>query len=532
MDSQTFLHSQSDNGYGIQHYDRNGQVASSRRLHLDQPQSLTFAEALAPVVSLILLIAIAYYMFGDASAAGPAQVALVVATMVAVFIAWRRGHSLSTLNAAAIASVSTGLGAIFILFAVGALIGTWALSGTLIAMVYYGMQLLSPAYFYMTAAIVCAVVSFCIGSSWTVVGTIGIGLMGIAQSIDMDPAITAGAIISGSYFGDTTSPLSDSANLAAGVAGVNLYQHVRETALTSAVALAIALMVFWMLGSPADFDTSSEITAIQHAFDISPILFLPLGAVVGLALARVPPFTSIFIGAIVACALAIIVAPERVTAFSGTAGRADLPKWLALLKGVWLAFASGYVSTTGIADIDLLLSRGGMESMLDTIWLVMAALAFGGVVEKAGVLDKLITPVINAAKSTGALVASLVAAIFAANVITADQYISIALPGRMFKPSFALRGFAPVVLSRAVGGAATPTSALIPWNSCGAYMATTLGVATLSYAPYAIFSVVSPFLVIAVAFVGLRMLHGAGLGTEISGRPGRPGSVNSADDLQ
>jgi Na+:H+ antiporter, NhaC family len=471
----------------------------------DDPRPLTFLEALIPVVSLIVLIALSYYIFGDAAASGPTQVALVVVTMIAVFIAWCRGHSLLSLNAAAVESVSSGLGAIFILFAVGALIGTWALSGTLVAMIYYGMQLLSPTYFYLTSALVCAVVSFCIGSSWTVVGTIGIGLMGIAISIDMDPAITAGAIISGAYFGDTSSPLSDSANLAAGVAGVNLYDHVRETALTSGVALAIALFVFWMLGRPTDFDTSSEIAAVERAFDISPVLFLPLVVVVASALLKVPPFTSIFIGAIVAGALAVVVAPERVIEFARTAGRHDLPAWLALLKGTWLAFASGYVSTTGVADIDQLLSRGGMDSMLNTVWFVMAALAFGGVVEKAGVLDKLISPVIARAKSTVALIVSTVAAVFATSIITADQYIAIVLPGRMFKTAFATRGFAPIVLSRTIGGSATPTSALIPWNSCGAYMAATLGVSTLSYAPFAIFNLVSPLLVIVVALVGVRM---------------------------
>ncbi|MGI6851931.1 Na+/H+ antiporter NhaC family protein [Mesorhizobium sp. 1B3] len=476
----------------------------------DEPQPLTLIEALTPVASLIVLIALSYYLFGEAGAAGPTQVALVVATMIAVLIAWRRGHSLAALHAAAIESVSSGIGAIFILFSVGALIGTWALSGTLIAMVYYGMQLLSPAYFYMTAALICAVVSFCIGSSWTVVGTIGIGLVGIALNIDMDPAITAGAVISGAYFGDTTSPLSDSANLAAGIAGVDLYQHVRETALTSAVALAIALAFFWLLGRPAEFDTSDKVAAIQSTFDMSLLLFLPLVVVVVLALLKLPPFTTIFIGALVAGVLAAVVAPERVVAFARLAGREDLPTWLAYIKGVWLALASGYVSGTGYPDIDQLLTRGGMASMLNTVWLIVTALAFGGVVEKAGVLDKLITPVIDMVRSAGALIASMVAAVFATNIVTADQYIAIVLPGRMFKTAFAQRGFAPVVLSRAVGGAATPTSALVPWNSCGAYMAATLGVATLSYAPYAIFSIVSPFLVIAVAFAGVRMPRGSG----------------------
>jgi NhaC family Na+:H+ antiporter len=261
---------------------------------------------------------------------------------------------------------------------------------------------------------------------------------------------------------------------------------------------------------------------------MSLLLFLPLVVVVALALLKLPPFTTIFVGALVAAVLATIVAPDRVAAFARTAGREDLPTWLALIKGAWLALASGYNSTTGDPEIDQLLSRGGMASMLDTIWLIVTALAFGGVVEKAGVLDKLITPVIDAVKSTGALIASMVGAVFATNVITADQYIAIVLPGRMFKTAFARRGFAPVVLSRAVGGAATPTSALIPWNSCGAYMAATLGVATLSYAPYAVFSVVSPLLVIAIAFAGFRMWRGPVETEEIAGEPGPPGPARHA----
>jgi NhaC family Na+:H+ antiporter len=196
--------------------------------------------------------------------------------------------------------------------------------------------------------------------------------------------------------------------------------------------------------------------------------------------------------------------------------------WLSLLKGAWLAFANGYVSTTGIAHIDQLLSRGGMESMLDTIWLVIAALAFGGVVEKSGVLDRLISPVVATVKSAGALVVSMVAAVFATSIITADQYIAIVLPARMFKGAFATHGFAPVVLSRAVGGAATPTSALIPWNSCGAYMAATLGVATLSYAPYAIFNIASPLLVIAAAFAGVRLRRQSDRGDAASEQFGSP----------
>jgi NhaC family Na+:H+ antiporter len=472
----------------------------------DQPQPLGLVESIIPVASLILLVALSYFLFGDAGASGPNQIALTVSAMIAVFIAWRRGHTLESLRDAAVASVGTGVGAIFILLAVGSLIGTWALSGTLVAMVYYGLQLLNPNYFYVTTVLICAVVAASIGSSWTVVGTIGIGMMGIAANMDLDPAITAAAIISGAYFGDTTSPLSDSANLAAAAGGVNLYEHVRETALTSALALTIALVVFWLLGRPGDFEAGDKAAAIQSAFQPTLLLFLPLVVVVVLAVLRFPPFTAIFVGALAAGVLVVFVAPQRVIAFADSGD--GIPRWLLLLKGVWLALASGYVSTTGHSAIDQLVSRGGMASMLNTIWLIITALAFGGVVEKAGMLDRLITPIIEAAKSAGALVAALVAAVLGTNLVTADQYIAIVLPGRMFKSAFAKRGFAPVVLSRAVGASATPTSALIPWNSCGAYMAATLGVATFSYVPYAVFNFASPLLAVAMAYLGVRMLGG------------------------
>lgn len=471
----------------------------------DRRPAPSFLEAAIPVASLILLVGLSYYLFGDAGASGPNQVALIVATMIAVVLAWRRGYTLHELGEAAIASVESGLGAIFILFAVGGLIGTWAMSGTLVAMVYYGLQILNPNYFYVTAAAICAVVSFGIGSSWTVAGTIGIGLMGISANMGLDPAITAGAIISGAYFGDTTSPLSDSANLAAGVGSANLYDHIREVLPISAGALAISLGIFWLLGSPGSFDATDKMRAIGGAFHVSLVLFLPLAVVVVMALLKVPPFTTIFTGALLGGLLAVLVAPERVLAFADPAH--GVPTWLGLVKGVWQALASGYVSTTGQPALDQLATRGGMSSMLTTIWLVMSAFAFGGVAEKTGVLERLISPIVAAARTTGRLIASVVTAVLGAGIATADQYLAIVLPGRMFKQSFVARGLGPTVLSRSVGASGTPTSALIPWNSCGAYLAATLGVATLSYAPYAVFGIASPLLTIAAGYMGFRVLR-------------------------
>ena len=472
------------------------------------PPPLTLAEAATPVVSLIFLVALSFYLFGDEGAFGPNQVALTFAAMIAVFVGWRRGHTLDALREAAVASVGSGISAIFILLAVGALIGTWAMSGTLVAMVYYGLQLLSPNYFYATSVLICAIVSLTIGSSWTVVGTIGIGLMGIATNMGLNPAIAAGAIISGAYVGDKSSPLSDTANLAAATAGVNLYAHVKETAITSLIGLPITLAVFYLLGSPGDFDASEKMAVLGGAFAVTPWLFLPLVVVIGLALLRVPPFTTIFLGALAGGILAAVVAPERVAQYAGA--RADVPGALAIVKGVWLALAEGYRHASGNPTLDVLVSRGGMASMLNTIWLIIAALAFGGVIERIGALERLIAPVLAAAKSAGALVASLVGAVVATNVATADQYIAIVLPGRMFKSAFAQRGLAPTMLSRTIGDTGTPTGALIPWNSCGAYMAATLGVATLSYLPYAVFNFLSPLLAIGMAYLGVRLLRAQG----------------------
>ena len=470
----------------------------------DQPAPLTMAEALIPIVVLVVLIGLSFYLFAGASAYGPNQLALVVAGLVAVLIGRIRGHSLKSLGDAAVASVSTGISAIFILFAVGALIGSWAMSGTLIAMVYYGLQLLSPHYFYMTSCLICGVIAFSIGSSWTVVATVGIGLMGIARTVGLDPAITAGAVVSGAYFGDKSSPLSDSVNLAVAAAGADLYSHLREILWTTLPTIAMTLVLFLLLGQRGDFDASQKMQAIRASFDISPVLFLPLVLVAVLAVLKLPPFTAIFLGALAGGLLAVIVAPGRVTAFADADG---LHTGLLLFKGVWLALSSGYRSSTGDPSLDLLLSRGGMESMLGTIWLIISALAFGGIVEKVGVIERLVAPVIRVAKSTGALVLALVASIIVTNIVAADQYIAIVLPGRMFKRAFAERGLAPVVLSRAIGDSGTVTSSLIPWNSCGAFMAATLGVSTVSFAPYAFFCLLSPLVTVAFAFAGLRMLR-------------------------
>jgi NhaC family Na+:H+ antiporter len=461
-------------------------------------------DALIPVFALIGLLAISYLLFGDGASQGPNQIALLFCGLVAAGIAYKNGMSWTALRQATVDGVATGLTAIFILLSVGALIGTWAMSGTITAMVYYGLQILSPNYFYASSAIICAVVALAIGSSWTVAGTIGIGLMGIAANMGLSPEITAGAIISGAYFGDKASPLSDTVNLAAAATGADLFEHIRESLWTSVPSLVIAVTLFGILGTANDFDAAASLATIAQHHDVTPWAFVPLVFVFAMAMLRLPAFVTIFGGALLGGVMAVVLDPAAVIAFAGDPA---LAAPLAALKGVWQAMATGYVATTGAADLDSLLSRGGMASMLSTVWLIMTALAFGAVVEHAGLLARLVDPVLRRARTVGGLVTAVVASCIGANIVTSDQYIAIVLPGRMFRAEFERRGFAPVVLSRAVGDSATVTSPLVPWNSCGAYMAATLGVATLSFAGFAFFCLVNPLVTILIAVAGLRMVR-------------------------
>ena len=465
-----------------------------------QPSML---DALVPSLALIGLLALSYLFYGDAASSGPNQVALVFCGLIAAGIAYKNGMEWDGVRKSVVDGIATGLPAILILLAVGALIGAWALSGTIISMVYYGLMLLSPHFFYATTTIVCAAVAFSIGSSWTVAGTIGIGLMSIASSMGLSPAITAGAVISGAYFGDKASPLSDTVNLATAVAGADIYAHIRESLWTSVPALALAVIGFGLLGKPGDFDATALLGAIDTKVHVSLWALLPLAVVMGLSMARVAPVVAIFAGALAGAILAVIMDPERVLAF---AKAPDLPVALAMVKGSWSALANGYVASTGDASLDQILTRGGMESMMNTVWLIITALSFGSVMEHARLLNRLIDPLVARAKSISGLVSTVVGTSVVANVITSDQYISIAMPGRLFGPSFAQRGLAPVMLSRVVGDSATVTSPLVPWNSCGAYMAAALGVSTSAYFAFCFFNILNPLITILFTVLGFRVV--------------------------
>ena len=461
----------------------------------------TLLDALIPVAGLIGLLGASYALYGDGAAVGPNQVALLFAALIAIAVGRKNGYRLEDFRKQITDGIAIGLPAILILLAVGALIGTWAMAGTITAMTYYGLQVLDPEYFYVTAAIVCALISGGVGSSWTTAATIGIGLMAISEAMGLSAVITAGAVISGAYFGDRLSPLSDSANLATAAAGSDLYQHVASSVWTAVPALLIALVGFYFLGEPGEFDLATILTVVEQKTVVSLWALLPLVLLLALAILRFSPAVAIFVSALVAGLIAVIINTDAVVAF---VGEPDLATPYALIKGVWTALGTGYVGDTGSSQLDDLLTRGGMESMLGTIWLIISALCFGSIYESMGLLDRLTQPLIKRLHSLGAMVAGIVATCLGANIVTSDQYIAIVLPGRMFKGAAESAGQSPVLLSRTLGDAATVTSPLIPWNSCGAYMAATLGVPTFAYLPYCFFNLLSP--VIAVLFAYLHLI--------------------------
>jgi NhaC family Na+:H+ antiporter len=460
-----------------------------------------------PVVALIVLLALAVYLFGSGASSGPTQIVLIIGAAIAAIIAIRNGHQWADLQTAMIGGISTAMGAILILLAVGSLIGTWLMSGTVPALIYYGLELLDPQYFFVATCLICSIASLATGSSWTVAGTLGVALIGVAMGLSLSPAIAAGAVISGAYFGDKMSPLSDTTNLAPAVAGTDLFTHIRHMSWTTGPSYLIALVLYLVIGLGTDVSSDSValeglMATLNASFNITPIALLPLVVVFLLAMRKVPPLPTILFGAALGGLFAVVLQPEAVLEF---ADAGDLPTGLAMTKGVWLALADGYVATTGVAEVDDLLTRGGMSSMLVTIWLVIAALAFGAVMERAGMLERLIQGALKAAKSTGSLVTTVVLSCIGINIIAADQYIAIVLPGKMFQAEFKRRNLDPKNLSRILEDSGTLTSPLVPWNTCGAYMAATLGVATFAYLPFAFLNLINPLVSIFYGITGISI---------------------------
>ncbi len=466
----------------------------------------SLGQSLIPVAFLVVALGSAVYLYGDGAILGPVQVALLMAAAVAAQVGVWNGHSVAEVSKAAVDSVASAMGAIFILLTVGALIGVWNMSGTIATMTDWGIKVLSPGFFYVTASIICAVIALGIGSSWTVMGTIGVALVAVAEALGLSAAIAAGAVVSGAYFGDKMSPLSETTNLAPAVAGTDLYKHIRAMMSTTIPSILMALGIYLFLGLRADpqggISTDAGVGVLEDSFSIGVLTLIPLLVVVILAVRRVPPTLAVLGGALTGGAVAVLVQPGVVRAFVGDDSLAT--PWV-MLKGVWDAMATGYVADTGSPAVDDLLSGGGMESMLTTIWLIITALAFGGIMNHCGFLARIIAPLRRRAKTDRGIMAATGVTAVGINTISGDQYLSIVLTGNVYKHEFEERGIAPQSLSRQIEDTATVTSPLIPWNSCGAYAAGVLGVATVAYAPFAFFNLINPLLSFVYAALGLKI---------------------------
>jgi len=469
-----------------------------------QRPSLT--QAIIPIAVLVVLLVAAISLFGDNAIAGPNQMALLMAAACAAIIGRSNGHSWDELTSSINRGIHNAMGAIVILLSVGSLIGVWILAGTVPSMIYFGLSLLNAEWFYLSACIISALVSISIGSSWTTAGTIGVGLMGVAITMGLSEAMAAGAIISGAYFGDKMSPLSDTTNLAPSVSGSDLFTHIRHLVWTTLPSFAIALIFFALAGdanSQADLDNLQAIAAlIDDKFNVGWYLLIPLPVLLYVVSRPLPALPSIWIGIFVGVLFVVVFQMDNATLLAG-ASDVDVT---AVFSGVWIALTDGFSMTSGVSEVDDLLSKGGMSSMLNTVWLIMCAMSFGGLMERVGLLEALVSEILKIARSTQSLISSVIISAFASNLITSDQYISIVLPGRMFRSAFERMRLHPVNLSRALEDGGTVTSPLVPWNSCGAYMSATLGVATVSYAPFAVFCLVNPLVAILSAMLMLKVL--------------------------
>ncbi len=454
--------------------------------------TVSAVDVIVCLASLVLLMASAAFLFGSDSSQGPAQIALIITSIIVAFIYKKNGAAWEDIEESLTSSLSCAVMAMLIMLSVGALIASWIMSGTVPTMILYGSQLISVTYFYAIACLVSAITALFIGSSWTVAGTIGIGLIGTAASMGMSVEMTAGAIISGAYFGDKLSPLSDTTNLAAAVAGADLFVHIKAMLTTTVPSITIALIVFVILGG------SQQAEQLNQAEDISRIInqnfqtglfsLVPLLLVLTLAVRKTPALPTILAGILAGVVWTVLFQPMGQLFINDDGSSSALNN----LKGIWLALANGYSSHTGDVLLDSLFSRGGMSSMLNTLWLILSALVCGGLMERAGILRRIIRAIISEKTPNANLIIKTLGSCFAVNVVAADQYVAVVVPGRIFHEEYKQRKLKPQVLSRTIEDSGTITSPLVPWNTCGAFMAATLGVSTMAYLPFCIFNLVNP----------------------------------------
>ncbi len=474
------------------------------------PRKPNLLQALIPIAVLITLLVLNVIHFGDHTLDGANQFALILASAVAGIVAAFLGVKWVDVRSSIVKSISSAMPSILILLMIGALAGTWLLSGVVPALIYYGLKVFHPKIFLFATVVITGMVSLATGSSWSTVATIGIALIGVGQALGIHQGVIAGAVISGAYFGDKMSPLSDTTNLAPAMAGTDLFTHIRYMTITTVPAMSITLIIFLVIGftykfqsTPGDIDMVLD--AIQSKFTITPWLMLVPAFLIYIIIRKIPPLPALLAGSLIGGLFAIIFQPHLVREVALGLDSTTTTLFKASYVSVMQSIFGDIAISTPNEMVNELLTSTGMRGMLNTIWLILSAMIFGGTMESAGLLVKITSSVIRWAQSTGSLVATTIATSLFFNITASDQYIAIVVPGRMFANTYRKRGLKPEVLSRTLEDGGTLTSVLVPWNTCGATQSRVLGVPTLEYVPYAFFNFLSPFFSILFAHINYRI---------------------------
>ncbi len=452
----------------------------------------TFLEALIPIMFMIIALVVGIFIYET-----DPHIPLLLSAAMGVIIAFRLGFKWMEIEKGMLDAIRLALQAIVILMVIGTIIGSWIAGGIVPTMIYYGLNILSPSFFLVAACLICCVVSIASGNAWTAAGTIGIAIMGIGHGLGINPAMVAGAVISGVYFGDKISPLSETTNLAPGIVGAELFEHIKHMLYTTVPALVLSLILFAFLdfrfsGSAASI---SEVQILQNQlndiYTISPWLLLVPAFIIVMMIFKIPALPGLVIGSLLGTVCSIVVQKVPVG------------------DAINILYY-GYAIETGNLVVDNLLNNGGIESVLYTVSLIIIAMCFGGILELTKVFEVLVEMIIRFAQKTGSLISATVVTCISSNIVGCDQYMSIIVPGRMYAKEYDKRGLTPKNLSRTLEDAGTMTSPLVPWNTCGAFMATTLGVSTMSYLPFAFLCLISPLIAIIYGLIGFKLEYKEG----------------------
>lgn len=474
---------------------------------IDKGKQLPLILALVPVIFLILFIGANVWLFED-TLEGSNQIILLLAAAIASVIAMFYKISWKTIRETIIENIGKAMPAMLILLLIGSLAGTWMLSGVVPAMIFYGLKVIHPNVFLLTAVVTCGLVSLATGSSWSTVATIGVALLGVGKALGFHEGIIAGAIISGAYFGDKMSPLSDTTNLAPAVSGTDLFTHIRYMVTTTVPSILLALVAFTIIGftyntGQVETNVSDVITTIENTFFIHPVLLLIPVTLIFIIIKKVQPIPALLIGSLLGGIFAVIFQPDIIRTILGDAEEQSY------IISSYKAFMTAMYGNLSIPSenmiVNELFSTSGMAGMLHTVWLILSAMIFGGAMDAAGMLKRITMALISLVRTDGGLIASTIWTSIFFNLTASDQYISIVVPGKMYAESYRKRKLAPELLSRTLEDGGTITSVLIPWNTCGATQSKVLGVSTWTYLPYCFFNIVNPFIAMGMGYLGYKI---------------------------